>query len=107
MAGCVCCLPGEYIAPGCTMGKRQAGRGSVILWAMFCWETLGPAIHVVVTLRCTTYLSTVSDHVHPFMETVFPDGCVVFQEDNAPCHKAKVVQEWFDEHNNVLQQPNS
>ncbi|ROL41563.1 hypothetical protein DPX16_6961 [Anabarilius grahami] len=23
-------------------GKRQAGGGSVMLWAMFCWETLGP-----------------------------------------------------------------
>ncbi|KAK3519523.1 hypothetical protein QTP70_033853, partial [Hemibagrus guttatus] len=39
-------------------------------------------------------------HVHPFMETVFPDGCGLFQQDNAPCHKAKIIQEWFDEHNN-------
>ena len=39
-------LPGEHMAPGCTMGRRQAGGGSVMFWAMFCWETLGPAIHV-------------------------------------------------------------
>ena len=36
---CVRHLPGEHMAPGCTMGRRQAGRGSVMLWAMFCWET--------------------------------------------------------------------
>uniref|UniRef100_A0A6Q2XU91 Rho GTPase activating protein 23b n=1 Tax=Esox lucius TaxID=8010 RepID=A0A6Q2XU91_ESOLU len=30
--GCVRCLPGEHMAPGCTMGRRQAGRGSVMLW---------------------------------------------------------------------------
>ncbi|ROL55318.1 Transposable element Tc1 transposase [Anabarilius grahami] len=42
----VCRLPGEHMAPGCTMGRRQAGGGSVMLWPMFCWETLGPAIHV-------------------------------------------------------------
>ncbi|KAK3566489.1 hypothetical protein QTP86_034054 [Hemibagrus guttatus] len=71
----------------------------VMLWAMFCWETLGPAIHVDVTLTHTTCLSIVADHVHPSMETVFPDGCGLFQQDNAPCHKAKMVQEWFDEHN--------
>ncbi|KAK3508781.1 hypothetical protein QTP70_006023 [Hemibagrus guttatus] len=96
------CLPGEHMAPGCTMGRRKASGGSVMLWAMFFWETVGPAIPVDVTLTCTTYLSIVADHVHPFMETVFPDGCGLFQQDNAPCYKAKIVQEWFDEHNNHL-----
>ncbi|KAK3562823.1 hypothetical protein QTP86_010397 [Hemibagrus guttatus] len=78
-------------------------RGIVMLWAMFCWETLGPAIHVYVTLTRTTYLSIVADHVHPFMETLFPDVCGLFQQDNAPCHKAKMLQEWFDEHNNEFE----
>ena len=67
-----------------------------MLGAMFCWDTLGPAIHVDFTLTHTTYLSIVEDHVHPFMEMVFPDGCGLFQQDNAPCNKAKLVQEWFD-----------
>ncbi|KAK3524449.1 hypothetical protein QTP70_029313 [Hemibagrus guttatus] len=43
---CVRHLPGEHMAPGCTMGRRKAGRGSVMLWAMFCSETLGSAIHL-------------------------------------------------------------
>ena len=43
-------IPGEVMAPGCTVGRRQAGGGSVMLWAMFCWETLGLAIHVDVNL---------------------------------------------------------
>ena len=82
-------LPGEHMAPGCTMGRRKPGRGSVMLWTMFCWENLGPAIHVDVTLTCTTYLSIVADHAHPFIETVFPDGCGLVQQDIAPCHKEK------------------
>ena len=86
-------LPGEQMVPGCTMGGRQAGRGSVILWAMLYWETLSPAIHVVVTLTRTNYLSIVADCVHPFMKTVFPDGSGLFQQDNAPCHKAKILQD--------------
>lgn len=36
-------LPGEEMAVGCTMGRKQACGGSVMLWAMFFWETLGPA----------------------------------------------------------------
>ena len=50
----VCRLPEEVMAPGCTVGRRQAGGGSVMLWAMFCWETLGPAIHVDVNLTRVT-----------------------------------------------------
>ena len=75
----------------------------MIIWAMFCWETLSPAINVNVTMTHTTYLSIVADHVHPLMETVFPDGCGLFQQDNKPCHKAKMVQEWFEEHSNKFE----
>ncbi|KAK3525669.1 hypothetical protein QTP70_004315 [Hemibagrus guttatus] len=96
-------LPEEHMAPGCTMGRRQACGGSAMLWAMFCWETLGPAIHVEVTLTRITYLSIVAVHVHTLMETVFPDGCGLFQQDNAQCHKAKMVQEWFDKQNNQFE----
>lgn len=35
---------------------------------MFCWETLGPAIHADVSLTGTTYLNIVADHAHPFVE---------------------------------------
>ncbi|KAK3536019.1 hypothetical protein QTP70_025289, partial [Hemibagrus guttatus] len=37
------------------------------------------------------------------METLFPDGCGLFQQDNAPCHKAEMVQEWFDDLNNQFE----
>ncbi len=32
------------------------------------------------------------------MAMVLPDGSGLFQQDNAPCHTAETVQEWFDEH---------
>ena len=47
-------LPGEVMVPGCTVGRQQAGGGSVMLWAMVCWETLGLAIHVDINLTCAT-----------------------------------------------------
>ena len=70
-----------------------------MLRAMFRWETLGPAIHVDVALTRATYLSIDADRVHAFVEMVFLDGCGLFQQDNMPRHKAKMVQEWFEKHN--------
>ncbi|CAM4666349.1 unnamed protein product [Leuciscus chuanchicus] len=55
------CLPGEVVKSGCTVGRGQADGESVMLWAMFCWETLGPAIHMDVNLTCATYLNIVAD----------------------------------------------
>lgn len=88
-------LPGKDQASGCTMGRRQAGGGSMMLWTVFCWETVGPTIHVDVTLTSNSYLNIVADHVRSFMEIVFPDGCNLCQQDNEPCHETKIVQEWF------------
>ena len=91
-------LPGEVMSPGCTVGRRQAGGGSVMLWEMFCLETLGPAIHVDINLTRVNDLNIIADQVHPFMAMVFPDGSGLFQQDNAPCHTAHVVWQWFEEH---------
>lgn len=38
-----------------------------MLWAMFCWETLGPGIHVDVPLTYTTHLKIVTHYIHRFM----------------------------------------
>lgn len=40
-------LPGEHIAPGCTVW---------FFGQMFCWETSGPVVYVDASLTHTTYL---------------------------------------------------
>lgn len=64
---------GKRLVSESNMGRRKTQGGAVMLWAMFCWETLGP-----VTLAHTTYLSIVADHMNPFMEMVFPDDGSLF-----------------------------
>lgn len=53
-----------------------------------------PVIHVDVTLTRTTFLSR--RPCAPFMETAFLDGYGLFQQDDAPCHKAGIweAQQW-------------
>nr|KAF6369295.1 hypothetical protein mMyoMyo1_010662 [Myotis myotis] len=83
--------------PTCMSTTLQAGGGSVMVWGMFSWHDLGPLIRVEC-LNSTTYLSIIGDQVHPIMLMVYPNGDGFFQQDNAPCHDARIVQEWVQEH---------
>ena len=80
------------------MGRRQADGGSVKLWPTFGWENLSPSIHADATVTHTAYLKIVAEHIHTFTAMVFPDGSGLFQQDNTSCRAAKIVQEWFEEH---------
>jgi len=67
--------------PSCMVTTVQAGGGGVMVWAMFYLHTLGPLVPIGHHL-------IVSDHVHPFMATIYPSSDGYFQQDNGPCHKA-------------------
>jgi len=69
---------------------------------MFSWHTLGPLVPIGHFLIATAYLSIVSDHVHPFMATMSPSSDGYFQQDNASCHKAGIISNWFLDHDNEL-----
>ncbi|GFW51764.1 transposable element Tc1 transposase [Trichonephila clavipes] len=88
-------LPGEKLLPQCTVGHTQAGGGSIMLWGTFSWTFLGPVVVVKHTMNATGYLNIITDQLHPYVASVFPAGNGMFQQDNAPCHKAKIVLEWF------------
>lgn len=92
MAECVSYME-EMSPPVCTMGRKQAGGGTLMLWAMFYLENMGHAIHGNVNLTPTTYLYFVSVQVHLLMSSgilsriIHPDIC----------------KKWFrkfEEHNN-------
>ncbi len=70
-----------------------------MVWGVFSWHTLGPLVPIEHCLNATVYLSIVADHVHPFMTTVY-HLLMYFQQDNAPCHKAQMISDWFLEHDN-------
>ncbi len=78
----------------------QAVGGGVMVWGIFSWHTLGPLVPIEHRLNATADLSIGADHVHPFMTTVCPSSDGYFQQDNAPCHKAQIISDWFLEHEN-------
>ncbi len=90
----------ESMDPSCLVSTVQAGGGGVMVWGIFYWDTLGPLVPIEHRFNTTAYLSIVADHVHPFMTTVYSSSDVYFQQDNAPCHKAQIISDWFLEHDN-------
>lgn len=54
-------------------------------------------------MKATNYLNKIAVQLHPYMASVFLTGNGIFQKDNAPCHKAQMVLEWFQEHNDEFQ----
>ncbi len=76
-----------------------------MVWGIFSWRTytLGPLVAIEDRLNTTIYLSIVADNVHLFI-TVYPYSVSIFwwyfQQDNAPCHKAQIISDWFLEHDN-------
>ncbi len=79
---------------------QAGGDGGVMVWGIFSWHTLGTLVPIEHRLNATVYLSIVADHVHLFMTTVYPSSDDYFQQDNAPCHKAQIISDWFLEHDN-------
>ncbi|KAJ4440979.1 hypothetical protein ANN_10828 [Periplaneta americana] len=96
-------LPGEQPIDTCTVGRRQAGCSSIMLWGTFTLASMNPVVIVQGTMKATVYRTLVAEHVHPFMTAMFPKGSGIFQQDNGPCHKARSVMEWFEEHSGELQ----
>ncbi len=88
--------------PSCLVSTVQAGVGGVMVWGIFSWHTLGLLAPIEHSLNSTDYLSIVADHDHPFMTTVYPSTDGYFQQENAPCHKAQIISDWFLEHDNVF-----
>ncbi len=89
----------ESMDPSCLVSTVQAS-GDVMVWGIFSWHILGPLGPIEHCLNTTAYQSIVADHVHPFMTTMYASSDGYFQQDNAPCHKAQIISNWFLEHDN-------
>ena len=87
----------------CQQGTVQAGGGSVMVWGVFIWNGLGPLVQLNRSLTANGYVQLLGDHLQPFMDVMFPTNDGLFMDDNAPCHRATTVRDWFDEHSGQLQ----
>ncbi len=89
------CKEHEIKDPSCLFSMVQAAGGGVMVWGIFSWHTLSPLVPIKHRLNATAYLSIVTEHVDPFMTTVYSSSDGYFQQDNAHVTKLKSSQTGF------------
>ena len=87
--------------------RLQGGGGSIGIWA--CITNEGSGMHMLYSGRMDQYkyIETLENALLPTRDIFFPnDDSWIFQQDNAPCHKAHSVDNWLGQMDiNVLQWP--
>ncbi len=88
----------ESMDPSCLVSTVQADGGGVMVWGIFYWHTLGPLAPIEHNLNATAFLSIVTMSIHLWLQCTHL--LMLLQQDNAPCHKAQIISDWFLEHDN-------
>lgn len=81
-----------FIEP--TVPNVHSGGQSVMFWSCMSSAGFGPIVPINGTMNADKYCELLEHVVSPYLKTLEESGRrVVFQQDNAPCHSAKKVQE--------------
>jgi transposase/DNA-binding transcriptional MerR regulator len=74
--------------------QLHSGGFSVMFWGCFSKKGLGPLVALDGTMNSEKYVQLLEDVLLP--ELIAAGGPMVFMQDNAPCHKSKLVMDFFN-----------
>ena len=75
----------------------HSGGFSVMFWGCFSKLGLGPLVALEGTMNSQNYIELLRDFVLPELNAAGRQ--MVFRQDNAPCHKARIVMDYFAQNN--------
>lgn len=95
---------GERFSKQCTKKTVKFGGGSVMVWGVISSFGVGPLVRLHGKVNADVYKQLLIQHVVPYLRATTPNA--IFMQDNAPCHKAKKVMDFFKDNNiNVMDWP--
>lgn len=78
----------------------------VMVWGCVTWEGVGTVTAVNGNINAEKYQETLDENLWPVIARHFPAGNFLFQQDNAPVHRARSTQQFLHRNNiNTLSWP--
>ena len=66
----------------------------VMIWGYICWNGVGTLAKVTGNINSEKYKAILEENIWPVIVRHFPDDQYFFQDDNAPVHRSRVLQEY-------------
>ena len=80
----------------CLQPTVKHSGGTVMVWGCISYYGMGNLVVLEGRVNKDMYLKVIQENIVPSANAMnFPNGKFIYQEDNAPVHSAKVVQEWI------------
>ena len=83
----------------CTFPTMKKADGSLMLWGCFSWSSVGNLLLTNSTLNAEKYISLLTDNLDQSLLKMENSNNFIFQQDNAPIHKAKKTIKYFEDSN--------
>jgi transposase len=96
--------PHEKFDVNCLIPTVKSGNQGVMVWGCFAKDRLGPLIQVPGRITGSVYIDMLKNTFLPFYNSFENNLQYIFQDDNAPVHRASAVNQW-KESNSVLSLP--
>lgn len=85
---------------------KKFGAGSIMVWGCMSYGGLGNLVIVEETMNSVGYVRLLAENLHESADKMGLGDDFVFQQDNAPCHKARHTLNFFERNNiDVLEWP--
>lgn len=80
----------------CPLSQRKV---SIMIWGCISWWGVGTLCHVEGNITGVKYCGILDNYLWPVLARHFTNRPYRFQDDNAPVHQARVVEEWKRDNN--------
>ena len=88
----------EAYRPEC-MTAECVPKVSVMIWGCITWYGVGTLCQVNGNINAEKYISVLDSQLWPVIARHFPDDSYVFQDDNVPVHRARIVERYKHDNN--------
>ena len=90
--------PGEKWHTDCIHPKEKDKRISLMVWGCFWGKRKGPLVPITQNINKNRYIRLLKRYLFPVINQMGSFGMqdFLFQQDNAPVHKANNVMDWLE-----------